>query len=522
MTLLVFCGTSLMVTSCKDADNVKDLKLDQVLSATGLTMVANADLSITVSWSQMFNADQYELIVSQDENFSDASKVAFSDVIAQSYTKGDYCSVIIPKLDPETKYFARVQAIASDGSSTASKYVYGNVTTVAEQIMKIVDKGQLTATSATIEWTAGEFVKAVEIRDAAGDLISTLTPTSDENTAGKMVVDGLNPHTSYTIRLVSATDKTRGSRVFTTLLDLSNAITISAGDADWVAKIEGATSGSVFALEAGDYKSEETVDIASDVVIAAADITNMPTLHCQFSIDKNAALYCYYLAITADDAKLFTDQCFNFKSTGQTSSLDVEGCEIYNFVKGLVYINTSTVVNEINITGCYIHNIVCTGGDFIDSRSGSWNTLNFKDNTVVNCFVGRDFLRSPNSSVATGLSNVVNNTFYKCGNGEANYRLFYTQIKGAVNNFNKNVVAGFNNKRGFCNGSITVVAADNVYYDCLNLTEIAEGNTEKPTFFDENGQVLTSSPFKDEKNNVFYLTDANLRLKQVGASKWYE
>ena len=464
-----------MVTSCKDAADVKDLKLNQVLSATDLTLVANADLSITVSWNQMFNADQYELIVSQDETFSDESKVAFSDVISQTYTKGNYCSIIIEKLDPETKYYARVQAIASDGSSLSSKYVYGNVTTVAEQIMKVIDKSKLTANSATIQWTAGEFVKTVEIYDTSGEKIASLIPTGDEITAGEMTIDELAAHTSYTVRLVSATDKTRGSRTFTTLLDLSNAIKLTADD-DWVAQIEGAAAGTVFALDPGNYVSDQTVDIANDVVIAASDITNMPTLHCQFAIDNNAALYCYYLSISADDAN----------------------------------------------TGCYIHDIVCNGGDFIDSRKGSWNTLNFKDNTVVKCFVGRDFLRSPNSSVSTGLSNVENNTFYNCGNGEANYRLFYTQIKGAVNNFKKNIVAGFNNKRGFCNGSVTVVAADNVYYQTLNLTEIAEGNTEKPTFFDENGQVLSSSPFKDEKNNDFYLTDANLRLKKVGASKWYE
>ena len=510
-----------MFTSCKDAADVKDLKLDQVLSATDLSLVANADLSVTVSWSQMFNADQYELVLSQDENFADASKVAYSDIISQTYTKGNYCSVTVPRLDPETKYYARVQAIASDGTATTSKYVYGNVTTVAEQIMKVIDKSKLAANSTTIEWTAGEFVKAVEVYDASGDLIATLTPTDEEIEAGQMEIDDLTAHTSYTVRLVSATDKTRGTRTFTTLLDLSNATKLTNAD-NWVAQIEGAAAGAVFALEPGDYVSNQTIDITNDVVIAAADITIMPTLHCQFAIDKNASLYCYYLSISADDAKLFPDQCFNFKSTGATGSLDAEGCEIFNFVKGLVYINTTTVVNEINITGCYIHDIVCNGGDFIDSRSGSWNTLNFKDNTVVNCFVGRDFLRSPNSSVATGLSNVENNTFYNCGNGEANYRLFYTQIKGAINNFNKNVVAGFNNKRGFCNGSVTVVASDNVYYSTLNLTEIAAGNTEKPTFFDENGQVLSSSPFKDENNNDFYLTDANLRLKKVGASKWYE
>jgi hypothetical protein len=117
---------------------------------------------------------------------------------------------------------------------------------------------------------------------------------------------------------------------------------------------------------------------------------------------------------------------------------------------------------------------------------------------------------------------VENNTFFNCGNGGANYRLFYTQITGAVNNFNNNIVAGFTNKRGFCNGTVTVVANNNVYFNCLNLVEIDPGNTEKPTFFDDKGMVLTASPFVDGNKGDFRLTDPNLRLKQVGPAFWYD
>lgn len=525
-TLLAVGAMSLVATSCKDEDSVQDLTLSQVLSATNLTIEANADLTVTVSWRLMMNADSYELTISQDETFADATQVAFTQTIAKEYRKGDYCSVTTPKLDPETKYYARVKACSNLGIAD-SRYVYADVTTIAEQIMNTIDKADITANSVIISWTAGEVVKEVQVINTDGEVVATKIPTDAEIAAGKMTIDGLSAHTSYTIRLVSTTDKTRGTRTFTTLLDLSSAIVITAAegaDGSWLSTIQNAAAGSVFALEPGDYTSDSNLKINNDVVIAAKDITNMPVLHTQIKIDNNASLYCYYISLTADDATAFKDQCFDFKSTGETGSLDAEGCEISGYAKGLIYINTATVVNEVNITSCFIHDIPCNGGDFIDSRSGSWNTLNFKDNTVVSSFIARDFLRSPKNSNSAGLSNVENNTFYNCGSGNANYRIFYTQIVGAVNNFNSNVVAGFNNKRGFSNNASfgTITASNNVYYDCKNLTELNDGNTESLVFFDETGQVLTATPFKDAENGDYSLTDDNLRLKKVGASRWYE
>lgn len=534
ITLLAFGGVCLTVTSCKDAADVKDLKLSQVLSATDFTMTANADLSVTASWSQMFNADQYELIVSQDETFSDASQEVYSDIISQSYTKGDYCSVDIPKLDPETKYYGRVQALASDGSATDSKYVYANVTTVAEQIMEVIGKADIQANSVTIRWTAGEFVKAVEVMDVDGEIIQTVTPTEEEIEAGEMTIDELDAHTTYTIRLVSAVNKTRGRRTFTTLLDLSDATVITAAegaDGSWVAKVEGAAAGAVFAFEEGDYKlpsGSSSVKITNNVVLAAKDITKMPTLYTYFEINNNASLYCYYIGLTYDaTADPDKNQCFVIKSSGTTGSIDVEGCEIKDYVKGLFYIDntTSAVVSELNITGCFIHDIICTGGDFMDTRLGGWETLNFKNNTVVNCFDNRAFVRV---DVFASLSNVENNTFYNCGkdaNGDS-YGIFTNKDAGAVSNFNNNIVEGYKQKRGFNGGraTATVTASNNVYYSCLNLVTIDPDNTSsnKPTFLDENGQVLSASPFKDAAGGDFRLVDPNLRLKQVGASTWYE
>lgn len=526
--LLAATGVSLVTTSCKDADDVQDITLGQVLSPTSLKMTANADISITVSWNEMFNADSYELVVSQDESFTDATKEVYNQTIAQAYVKGSSCSVKLPKLDPETTYYGRLKAISSKGVA-GSKYVFANVITVSEQIMNPIQKADITDKSVAISWTAGEVVKEIQVLNADGDVVKTIVPTDTEIQNGKKTIDGLTAHTTYTIRLVSTTDKTRGRRTFTTLLDLSNATVITAAqgaDGSWQAIIEGAAAGTTFALEPGDYTSNGTLKITNNVVIAAKDITKMPILHTQISIDNNASLYCYYIALTADDNKVFEDQCFVFKSNGATGSLDVEGCEIYNYKKGLVYVanNVNTIINEINITESYIHDIVCNGGDFLDTRAGYWTTLNFKNNTVVNSFANRAFVRV---DVGAAITNVENNTFYKCGSDENgdSYGIFTNKDAGAVSNFNNNIVEGYVQKRGFNGGraTATVKAANNVYFNCLNLVELDPNNTSsnKPTFLDDKGQVLTASPFVDAKNGDFRLTDPNLRLKQVGAAYWY-
>ena len=531
IALSALVGMSMVSTSCSDADDVKDLTLSQTLSATNLSMTANANLSVIVTWDQMFNASSYELTVSQDETFADVSQQVYKEIITAAYRKGGSCSVTLPKLDPETKYFARLKAI---GNAPDSKFVYANVTTVAEQILSPIAKADITSNSVVINWTPGEVVKAVEIINANGEIVNTLTPTDSDNQNGQMTIDGLTAHTSYTIRLVSNTDKTRGHRMFTTLLDLSNAITIpasAAADGSWVATLEAGLSGQVFAFEEAEYLLPEEVKfikIKSDIVIAAKDITKMPTLHGAFQIENAASPYFYYLKLTLSDNETaaplnITDQCINYTAEGTAASLDIEGCEISGYVKGLVYINKACKINEINIKENYIHNVICNGGDFIDARvaGGGWNTLNFKDNTVVDCFTARDFIRNDKDGC---INNIENNTFYNCGNSEANYRLFYTRGAGSAHTFTNNIVSGFNNKRGFYNNATwgTITTKDNVYFDCKNLTELAEGNTENLPFFDENGQVLSSTPFVDAEKGDFRLTDPNLRLKQVGPSYWYE
>lgn len=85
------------------------------------------------------------------------------------------------------------------------------------------------------------------------------------------------------------------------------------------------------------------------------------------------------------------------------------------------------------------------------------------------------------------------------------------------------MVVNFLNKRGFAN-STSVGApsySNNYYFNCLNLTSLAEGNTEACTHFDTEGMILSANPFKDPDNGDFTITDEELQSKMFGDPRWY-
>ena len=212
---------------------------------------------------------------------------------------------------------------------------------------------------------------------------------------------------------------------------------------------------------------------------------------------------------------------------GGFGDLTISGCEVRNYTKGLIYINVAAVPDVIEIDNTIIHDVVCDGGDFIDSRKGGWNELRLTNSTIYNSAMKRDVLRCDDASgsVSASVVTTVNNcTFYNVGSGGANYRFFYLRFKGNSNTFTNNVVANFNNKRGFANSSSVGVPtySNNYYYNCENLISQAEGNTQSGlTCFDTEGTVLEENPFADPDNGDFTITDELLRSYQFGDPRWY-
>ena len=309
-----------------------------------------------------------------------------------------------------------------------------------------------------------------------------------------------------------------------TNLDLSDAIELTPAD-DWVSAIQDATPGSKFALTPGEYVlTAAKLQINNNVVIAAKNSAEPPVINTCIHIYNGASLYLYQVVL--DGTNTDGSQAIEYKKEGGFGDLTINGCEIRNYIKGLIYINVAAVPNTIKIENSLIHDIVCDGGDFIDSRKGGWNNLTISSSTIYNSASKRDVLRADdasNSVTANMVTSIDKCTFYNVGNGEANYRFFYLRFKGNTNTFTNNVIANFNNKRGFANSSAVgkPTYSNNYYYNCKNLISLAEGNTDTTvTCFDTEGNVLENNPFANPDKADFTITDELYQSYGFGDPRW--
>ena len=260
----------------------------------------------------------------------------------------------------ETDYYIRVRAIDENNSSRTSKWVDIKRTTNPEQNMKKVKAGDIQSTSVKVTWTPGIEVDAVICAPTtANSSANTVTYTlnSTDISSGSATITGLTPETNYRATLKLG-EKTRGYSTFTTNLDLSDAIELTPAD-DWVSAIQDATPGSKFALAAGEYVlTAAKLQINNNVVIAAKNSAEPPVINTCIHIYNGASLYLYQVVL--DGTNTDGSQAIEYKKAGGFGDLTINGCEIRNYIKGLIYINVAAVPNTIKIENSLIHDIVVT------------------------------------------------------------------------------------------------------------------------------------------------------------------
>lgn len=511
-------------TSCGDPEETSDLVLGRVLSPTGITARVSQNVNIVVGWNAMDGASSYEV-----EAYADTPD--YGERTPDVSMTTEKTEVTLANLIGETDYYIRVRAIDGENAERNSIWTEIMRTTNPEQNMNKVKSGDIQSVSVTLTWTAGiQADKIICTPTASGSTAETVTYTltAEDIANGSATVTGLTPETNYRATLKLG-EKTRGYATFKTNLDLRDAIVLSPDD-DWVSAIQNAAAGSKFALKPGTYtlvgtSSSDKLQINSSVTIGAQDSGNLPVLNTCIHVNNGSALTLYQVVL--DGSNTDGSQAIEFKTATGYGDLVIKGSEVRNYTKGFIYINVAAVPDNITIDNCLIHDVECSGGDFIDSRKGGWNTLSITNTTIYKCAQKRDILRADDasSSVSAAMETTIDHcTFYNVGSGKSNYRFFYLRFKGNSNTFTNNVVANFNNTRGFANSSAVGVPtySNNYYYNCSNLMSLAEGNTQTGvTCFDTTGTALENNPFKDAGNGDFTITDEVYQSYQFGDSRWY-
>lgn len=513
----------LSLASCDDPmDELTSLIYDRVFSPIDFEARSITENSVKLQWVKSEGADTYTIEIFADDSLT------FEGEPVQTIT--DITEAQIPytvsNLVYDTKYSARIMAIDADDADRNSKWHGVYFRTAAQQIFNNIPESSISDRSVTVTWPAGEEVTRITVTDAnTGAIVINKDLTAEEIAEGKVVVNGLTPETSYTIKLYN-NDKERGSKSFKTIIDLNGATTVSP-DEDFGALLEAATDGQVFALYGGTYTiagengGAGNAQIKKNITIKGIYPTNLPTIKGRFQLDDGASLSLNQVIL--DGSKNETpDQAFVFKTQGTTyETLDVQNCEIKNFTKGLVYGSIACTVNMINFNNCTIHDIVCEEGDFFDFRTTRFNTANITNSTIYNVATsGRDFIRYDYNADETmngghSIINIKNCTLNNISiKGK---RLLYTRYYDHEINWENNLVT--NTEAMFSNQSKTSVPTfkNNIYFNTPNLKSIVEkGNL----FTDDSATWDVDPKYQDTANGDFTVTNEDVSSKGVGDPRW--
>ena len=523
-------GLSLVgMTACSDPDDaITSVEFNRLFSPTELEAKVQNTTGVKLTWFAISNAEQYQIeIYADDEDMTfEGTPLTFTGESTVDAGRTE-CSWTLPAgtLEGETVYSVRVKAI---GASMESKWAATTFETGTEQIFFDVPTADITKTSVTLSWPAGTAVTRIEVQKS-GEVLQTKNLTAEEIATGQATIEDLNVESTYTFYIYNG-EKQRGKIQVQTLPNFTPVTTctelldaIEAAEAGEVIMLtENAVYDFTDAAAMGKETAVTSIKIDKDIVLNTNNGATIKGIY--FQINGGASVE--FANITLDGEGGSGDQAFNYKEESNYAKLYIHDAEIKNYTKGLIYNNVSAIVGDITINNCIIHDIVCSGGDFIDFRGGGLTTLNITKNTFYNCAVSRDFIRY-SGSVAEGIAITVDqNTLYNVGNGNANYRLLYVVV-GGTNIWTNNVVANFNNKRGFSNQKNTAIPTfkNNFYFNTVNLLSAGSTADATITFYDNdtfggNGTEITADPFKDAANADFTVTDEKIKDKEAGDPRW--
>jgi hypothetical protein len=514
--------TVIFTAGCEDElIEITELEVSRLFSPTDVEAMIINQTSVRISWNPVKNSEYY--IVEFYENTVQDTETPIEDV--EPTFEGepvkvlpevnyDDLPVIVPGFAGETTYSIRVKAIGDDLSE--SKWTAIAVRTRPEQIFYSVALEDITNTGVTLRWPAGE--EATEIFITPGDITHTLSTSEIEN--GVALIDGLNGETEYTAKLMN-NGKTRGTAIFTTYIDISNATVVNPGD-NLLSLLEGATANQRFAIMPGTYDVAFSIMISSTIEVIGALPYDKPVINgAVLRLNAGAGLRLKDLILDGSTSDGNQTVVYNevIGLTDTYGDLLIEDCEIMNYTKGIVYGSNAVLVESVTYRGNIIHDVICDGGDFIDFRSGMPKKFDFINNTVYNCANNRDVFRFDNATAFSGDNHAIftieNNTFYNIVSTEGTTRrILYIRLASHEIHVNRNIFA--ETLANYSNQSATTVVgmSSNNYFNAPKLID------PESTVYDS-GSFTTYNPgFSNPDAGNFTVSNEELILYGIGDPRW--
>lgn len=515
IALITIFAAMLLNFSCSD-DRAKELTYidyERPFSPIKVEALVINRTEARLNWTHNKDVESYSLEVFADDSLT------FTGTPVRTYENvtGDQLPFYILELDGETQYSVRIKSLSSN--KTESKWSDVTFKTGTENIFLPFEDGDIKSKGVTLRWQANKQLTNITLEP--GGISHKVS--KEEIANGSATIEGLTSETTYKVTLKNG-DKTRGVIDFMTLVDLGDAIAVYPED-DFAAMLAASNDGDAFALFPGTHGVGNKLVVNKNIEIKGVYPYDKPIINGYISLEDGAGLLLKDVILDGKDyVKETTDllsQSIVFNTSGTTyKDLIVENSEIRNFLKGVMYLNVASLVESITFHNNLIYNIVCDGGDFLDSRVGAYRSLSFTQNTVYNSVAARDLIRyDDKSSDFPGISSTIlvdHNTLYGVCNSSSK-RLLYVRFKENKITFTNNIVAEtdaiFTNQD---NTDPTTVFGGNNFFNAPNLFS-ASGKSSK--LFDDSADSEEPG-FKDAATGDFTVTNEVVKAKGTGDPRW--
>ena len=376
-------ATIALTTACDDqSDLVTEINYSRLFAPINLEAKVTGQVNVRLNWSTVSGATSYvaefyedtDQVTDSETNDSEVLNYNGTPVKTVSNITADQLPIVVKGFESETKYLVRIQAQGEKGQSNWSGTRFK---TSAEQIMQEVLPEELTATTVVLRWTPGEAAEKIVI--TPGDIEHAVT--ADEIAAGAATITGLTPETEYSAKLLKSNGKSRGSVTFTTLIDFGNATPVYAED-NLLEMLTAAEEGAEFIIVEGTHTIGD-FELTKSMKISGFKPSEKPTINGRFTVASEVASLSLNNLIF-DGAKSVSNLLEITNAAANLGNLEVNGCEVRNMAKHIIYNNAKGKLGTVSFYNCIIDGIANDSGDGFDLRGGALTSLKVSNTTISN------------------------------------------------------------------------------------------------------------------------------------------
>lgn len=388
---LLILGLTLGFSSCEDVNDWGvDDSFNRMFSPVTFETAQVVATSVSLRFSSVPNAQSYVIEFSKDSlqftTITNTVEILADDIVLDSMSTSQLYLATVKKLDPESRYSARMKVTSNNGLPE-SRWVTLTFKTSGEQIFDAVSN--ITESSATLTWEAESEVTHIILSSGGTKKQIDLSPSNIAES--KLELSDLKENTSYTVEIYNG-DRKKGTKSFATAQKISGdgkRYTMT-GTENMVDFLNGITDSEVVLVipptakfEIGDawtlpahIKSLTLWGLSGEGQAAI----NLKEIKLDNAV-SSFKIWIHNMAVTGTDASADYVMNDNPTTARTISEFKMDNCNISAF-RGVLRMRAALTVGLIDIDNCVISNIGSYGIISIDATAVSVNNISLKNSTV--------------------------------------------------------------------------------------------------------------------------------------------